>query len=63
MEQKLIKEWNSLKDLILEMEENIVKSSKGNSAAGLRARKQIKQAVQSLKELRKISLELKNNKE
>lgn len=63
MEQNLIKEWNSLKDLISDMEENVVKSSKGNSAAGLRARKQIKQAVELLKQLRKISLELKNNKE
>ena len=48
--------YSHLKELIEELEINLTKAEKGNKSAGIRLRKQLKQAQGLLKELRSESL-------
>ena len=50
--------WQSILELINDMEQDIDKSDKNNKSAALRVRKQIKQLQAELKDLRAISLKV-----
>ena len=60
MEKKmsnLLEKWNELKSLVETLELDVHKNAKGNSAAGVRSRKGLRQLQTKSKELVKLMLE------
>jgi len=57
MNEELTALWESIKDQIEAAEKDLLKNAKGNKAAGVRLRKQIKELTTKLKELKRASLQ------
>ncbi len=53
----VLDKWNELKALVESLEVDVVKNSKGTVAAGVRARKGLRQLQSRSKELVKLTLE------
>jgi len=53
----ILAKWNELKSLVVSLEPDVVKNVKGVAAAGVRARKGLRQLQTSAKELVKLTLE------
>ena len=49
--------WNEIKTLVEAVEVDVAKSAKGNSSAGVRARKGLREIQKKAKELVKLSVE------
>ena len=62
MNQEILDKWNEIQELILHSHTDLEKTSKGNKAAGVRFRKQIKQIEASMKQLKKLTLQLAKEK-
>lgn len=58
MDNKVLEMWNEVKSLVEALEHDIAKNAKGNSAAGVRARKGLRQLQAKSKELVKLTIEL-----
>lgn len=54
--------WSELKSLVEALEHDMAKNAKGNAAAGVRARKGLRQLQAHCKELVKLTLELSKTK-
>lgn len=61
MDNNILNMWNSLKELITSLDFDIVKNSRGTVAAGVRARKGLRQLQTKTRELVKLTLELDKN--
>jgi hypothetical protein len=57
MNEEITLLWESIKEDIVEAEKDLLKNAKGNKAAGVRLRKQIKEISTKLKDLKKQSLQ------
>ena len=57
MNEELISQWNEIKNQLTEAETDLIKNAKGNKAAGVRLRKQIKTLQLLLKDLKRKTLE------
>jgi len=57
-DNKVLDKWNELKTLVESLELDVVKNSKGTIAAGVRARKGLRQLQAKSKELVKLTIEL-----
>jgi hypothetical protein len=53
----ILTKWNELKALVESLEADVAKNAKGVAAAGVRARKGLRQLQTSAKELVKLTLE------
>ena len=53
----IVSKWNELKALVEALEADVAKNAKGVAAAGVRARKGLRQLQTSAKELVKLTLE------
>lgn len=58
MDNKVLEMWNEVKSLVEALEHDVAKNAKGNSAAGVRARKGLRQLQAKSKELVKLTIEL-----
>jgi hypothetical protein len=58
MENIVLEKWNELKSLVEALEHDVTKNSKGTVAAGVRARKGLRQLQAKSKELVKLTIEL-----
>ena len=54
-----MQEYETLKTLVAEIEDDVIKAQSGNRAAGTRVRKQMQQVKQTAQEIRKAIIELK----
>ena len=54
-----MQEYEALKTLVTEIEDEINKAQEGNKAAGTRVRKQMQQIKKAAQEIRKAIIELK----
>ena len=57
MNEELISQWSEIKNQLTEAETDLIKNAKGNKAAGVRLRKQIKTLQLLLKDLKRKTLE------
>lgn len=55
---QVLDKWNELKTLVESLESDVVKNAKGTAAAGVRARKGLRQLQAKSKELVKLTIEL-----
>ena len=62
MEESILAKWKEVKDLVEELEVDVVKNARGNSAAGVRARKGFRHIKTLLSEQVKLSLGVDKNK-
>ena len=53
----IVSKWNELKALVEALEADVAKNAKGVAAAGVRARKGLRQLQASAKELVKLTIE------
>lgn len=53
----IVSKWNELKTLVESLEADVAKNAKGVAAAGVRARKGLRQLQASAKELVKLTIE------
>ena len=53
----IVSKWNELKALVEALESDVAKNAKGVAAAGVRARKGLRQLQSTAKELVKLTLE------
>ena len=58
MENTVLEKWNELKSLVETLEHDVTKNAKGTAAAGVRARKGLRQLQAKSKELVKLTIEL-----
>jgi len=58
MENTVLEKWNELKSLVEALEHDVTKNAKGTAAAGVRARKGLRQLQAKSKELVKLTIEL-----
>jgi len=64
MENNLVlQKWDELKTLVESLEQDVAKNAKGTIAAGVRARKGLRQLQAKSKELVKLTIELEKSKE
>jgi len=64
MENNLVlQKWDELKTLVESLEQDVSKNAKGTAAAGVRARKGLRQLQAKSKELVKLTIELEKSKE
>jgi len=64
MDNIVLEKWNELKSLVESLEHDVTKNAKGTTAAGIRARKGLRQLQTKSKELVKLTIELeKKSKE
>ena len=56
-DSNVLAKWNELKALVEALDVDVNKNSKGNAAAGVRARKAMRQLQTQAKELVKLTLE------
>ena len=61
-DNNVLEKWNQLKTLIEALDIDVNKNSKGNAAAGIRARKAMRQLQAQAKELVKLTLETDKSK-
>lgn len=59
----VLDKWNELKSLVESLEVDVHKSEKGNSAAGVRSRKGLRQLQSKSKEIVKLMIELGKKEE
>ena len=57
-DNSVLDKWSELKTLVEALEQDVEKNSKGNAAAGVRARKGLRQLQAKSKELVKLTVEL-----
>ena len=55
---QVLSKWNELKQLVEALEQDVVKNAKGTAAAGVRARKGLRQLQAKSKELVKLTIEM-----
>ena len=55
--KEMLETWNELRVLVESLESDIVKNSKGNKSAGVRARKGLRMAKKVAADIVKLSLE------
>ena len=55
---QVLDKWNEIKSLMEALEPDVVKNAKGTAAAGVRARKGLRQLQTKSKELVKLTIEL-----
>lgn len=55
---QILEKWNEIKTLVETLEQDVAKNSKGIAAAGVRARKGLRQLQAKSKELVKLTIEL-----
>lgn len=55
---QVLDKWNELKTLVESLEPDVLKNAKGTAAAGVRARKGLRQLQAKSKELVKLTIEL-----
>ena len=58
----IVSKWNELKTLVENLEADVAKNAKGVAAAGVRARKGLRQLQTSAKELVKLTIETDKEK-
>lgn len=58
MSNAVLEKWNELKSLVETLEHDVAKNAKGTAAAGVRARKGLRQLQAKSKELVKLTIEL-----
>lgn len=59
----VLQKWDELKSLVESLEQDVAKNAKGTVAAGVRARKGLRQLQTKSKELVKLTIELEKTKE
>lgn len=59
----VLQKWDELKSLVESLEQDVAKNAKGTVAAGVRARKGLRQLQAKSKELVKLTIELEKTKE
>jgi peptidoglycan hydrolase CwlO-like protein len=58
MDNQVLEKWNELKALVEALEHDVAKNARGVSAAGVRARKGLRQLQTKSKELVKLTIDL-----
>jgi hypothetical protein len=58
---QVLEKWNELKTLVEALEHDVSKNAKGVAAAGVRARKGLRQLQAKSKELVKLTIELEKS--
>ena len=58
----IVSKWNELKTLVETLEADVAKNAKGVAAAGVRARKGLRQLQASAKELVKLTIDTDKSK-
>lgn len=58
MDHPVLEKWSELKSLVEALEHDVTKNAKGTAAAGVRARKGLRQLQTKAKELVKLTIEL-----
>lgn len=55
---KVLDRWNEIKSLVEALEHDVTKNSRGNAAAGVRARKGLRDLKSKVSDLVKLTIEL-----
>lgn len=58
MDNSVLEKWEEIKSLVESLEHDVSKNAKGTAAAGVRARKGLRQLQSKAKELVKLTIDL-----